>query len=486
MIESSTLIPLVESLSGKAVLCVGDTMLDRYVYGTVERISPESPVPILRVDREMKVLGGAGNVLRNLLALGAQASIVTVLGDDAAADDIEALLAECGNSNAVFTKAPGRKTTVKNRFLASSQQMLRCDWESVEPLPTPSRLKILTTATEMMPDHAVLLLSDYAKGAVNGRMARDLITAAHHANRLVVVDPKGPDYDRYRGADIITPNRRELEEAVGRSLSSGEETDAAKDLAGLFGFGAVIVTLGRDGMVLATRDGETAAMPTNAREVFDVSGAGDTAAAVVAAAMAAGASIHQAAELANVAAGIVVGKVGTAVAYSSELVQALHRHDLSRAETKLLALEPVRDRIAVWRRQGMKIGFKNGCFDLLHPGHVSLLAQARAACDRLVVGLNNDDSVARLKGPSRPFQSEAARATVLASLASVDIVVMFSDDTPLELIKALRPDVLIKGADYRIDQIVGADVVQAYGGQVLLANVEPGFSTSATIERIAK
>jgi len=486
MIESSTLIPLIESLSGKAVLCVGDIMLDRYVYGAVERISPESPVPILRVDGETKALGGAGNVLRNLVALGVQASIVTVVGDDAAADDTEALLAECGSANVSVTKVSGRKTTLKTRFMAGNQQMLRCDWESVDSLPTPSRHKILTTATEMMPDHGVLLISDYAKGAVNGRMASDLITAARHAGRLVIIDPKGPDYDRYRGADIVTPNRKELEEAVGKPLAPGEEIGAAKDLAEMFGFGAVIVTLGKDGMVLASRDGTTARMATIARDVFDVSGAGDTAVATAAAAMAAGASVHQAAELANVAAGIVVGKVGTAVVHASELIQTLHRQDLARAESKLLALGPARDRIDIWRRQGMKIGFTNGCFDLLHPGHVSLLAQAKSACDRLVVGLNNDGSVARLKGPSRPFQSEAARATVLASLASVDVVVMFADDTPLELIKILRPDVLIKGADYRIDQIVGADVVQEYGGQVLLANVEPGYSTSATIERIAK
>lgn len=486
MIESFALIPLVETLSGKNILCVGDIMLDRYVYGTVERISPESPIPILRADREVKMLGGAGNVLRNLLALGAHPSIVTVLGDDKAADDVLALLPACGDTTVSVTKAAERRTTVKKRFLAGNQQILRCDWESLEPLPTPSRLHVLAVATEMMADHAVLLISDYAKGVVNGRMARDLITGAHHANKPVIVDPKGQDYERYRGADVITPNRQELEEAVGRRLSPGEETDAAKELVNLFGFGAVIVTLGKHGMTLATSDGSTARMPTNAREVFDVSGAGDTVVATVAAAMAAGASIQQAAELANVAAGIVVGKVGTAVAYASELVQGLHRRDLSRAETKLLALEPACDRIATWRRQGMKIGFTNGCFDLLHPGHVSLLAQARAACDRLVVALNSDASVARLKGPGRPLQPEAARATVLASLASVDIVVMFSDDTPIDLIKALRPDVLVKGADYRIDQIVGADFVQQYGGRILRAHLEPGHSTSSMIERINK
>lgn len=486
MIERSALIPIVESFSGKAVLCVGDAMLDRYVYGEVQRISPEAPIPVLRVEREVNLLGGAGNVLRNLLALGVRASIATMLGDDGEGEELQSLLARCEGAKAAITIAPKRKTTVKTRFLAGNQQLLRCDQESVEPLPASVQQQILANAIEMMCDHAVILVSDYAKGAVKGLMSQDLIDAAHRLGRVVIVDPKGDDYDRYRGADVITPNRQELEQATGKSLSPGQEAAAAKNLADQFAIGAVIVTLGKEGMMLATRDGTVSHMPTDAREVFDVSGAGDTVIATLAAAMAAGASIHQGAELANVAAGIVVGKVGTAVAYASELVQELHRQDLSLSQSKFLALEPARDRVDLWRRRGMKIGFTNGCFDLLHPGHVSLLAQARAACDRLVVGLNNDNSVTRLKGRGRPLQSEAARATVLASLASVDIVVMFSDDTPLQLIKALRPDVLIKGADYQIDQVVGADVVQEYGGHVLLARLEQGYSTSSTIDRIAK
>jgi len=486
MIERSTLIPVVESFSGKGVLCVGDVMLDRYIYGKVERISPESPVPILRVERQVNMLGGAGNVLRNLSALGVDASIAAVLGEDMEAEELRALFAECHGAQVSLTLSPERKTTVKTRFLAGNQQLLRCDEESLEPLPNPTRKQVLAAATDLMPKHDIVLVSDYAKGVVKGDMAQDLIAAAHQLGKPVIIDPKGHDYDRYRGADFITPNRRELEMAMGRSVDPGQEAKAAKDLAERFGFGAVIVTLGMEGMTLVTRDGTATRMPTDAREVFDVSGAGDTVVATLAAAMAAGASVHQATALANVAAGIVVGKVGTAVVYASELIQALHRQDLAHAETKVLALGPARDRIDVWRRQGLKIGFTNGCFDLLHPGHVSLLAQARRACDRLVVGLNNDDSVRRLKGPGRPLQPEAARATVLASLADVDVVVMFSDDTPLELIHALRPDVLIKGADYRVDQIVGAEFVQKNGGEVMLARLEPGFSTSSTIERMAK
>jgi D-beta-D-heptose 7-phosphate kinase/D-beta-D-heptose 1-phosphate adenosyltransferase len=239
-------------------------------------------------------------------------------------------------------------------------------------------------------------------------------------------------------------------------------------------------------MVLATSRGEVTRLPAEAREVFDVSGAGDTVVATVAAALAVGADLEQAATLANVTAGIVVGKVGTAAANASEVAHTLRHQELSKAEAKAMVLETACDRVEVWRRQGLKIGFTNGCFDLLHPGHVSLLTQAKAACDRLVVGLNSDASITRLKGPGRPIQSESARSTVLASLATVDMVVIFGEDTPLGIIEKVRPDVLVKGADYRIDEVVGADVVQKYGGKVLLARLEAGYSTSATLSRIAR
>lgn len=483
MIERAALIRVVESLPGRGVLCVGDVMLDRYVYGKVERISPESPVPILSVDRQVNMLGGAGNVLRNLSALGVDASIVAVLSDDRRAQQLRALFAECGGAHVSILPCPDKKTTVKTRFLAGNQQLLRCDEETLEPLPKRTRREMLAAVTEMLPKNEIVLVSDYGKGVLKAGVAQEIIEVAHQLGKRVIIDPKGHDYSRYRGADLVTPNRLELEMAMGRSLERGKEVEAARDLAERCAFGAVIVTLGMEGMILVTRDGEVTGIPTQAREVFDVSGAGDTVVATLAAAIAAGAPLREAMELANVAAGIVVGKLGTAVAYASELIQSLNRHDLARAASKLLALGPAQDQVDVWRRKGLKIGFTNGCFDLIHPGHISLLSQARAACDRLVVGLNSDASVERLKGPGRPLQPEAARATVLASLATVDAVIMFSDDTPLALIHAFRPDVLIKGADYRIDQVVGADFVRRSGGEVLLAELEPGYSTSATVER---
>ncbi len=330
--------------------------------------------------------------------------------------------------------------------------------------------------------------SDYVKRDLNASRLVALIAAATAAGKPVIVDPKGADYGRYCGADLVTPNRKELAEAAGRQIN-GPETAmaAAAELRARHDFGAVLVTLSGDGMVLVSADGSVH-LPAEAREVFDVSGAGDTVVAAVACALsvdASAANAVDAARLANVAAGIVVGKMGTAAVSIAEVVAALHHQDISRAEAKLMSDDAALDRLAVWRRQGLSVGFTNGCFDLLHPGHVSLIAQARAACDRLVVGLNSDASVARLKGAGRPVQTEAARATVLASLAGVDAVVIFADETPLRLIEMLKPEVLIKGADYAKDEVVGAEVVEANGGRVVLAELAPGHSTTATIARLS-
>jgi D-beta-D-heptose 7-phosphate kinase / D-beta-D-heptose 1-phosphate adenosyltransferase len=294
------------------------------------------------------------------------------------------------------------------------------------------------------------------------------------------------DYSAYRGATVIKPNRRELGEATKRAVESEAQiVDAARALIGDYGFGAVLVSLSQAGMLLVEASGATTKLGAEAREVYDVSGAGDTVVAVLAAALAAGAALADAARLANVAAGIVVGKVGTAVVHAAELMETLVDRDLLAAR-RVLPLPLALDAVARWRRNGLRVGFTNGCFDLLHPGHVSLLAQARGQCDRLVVGLNSDASVARLKGPGLPVNNEQARATVLGANASVDLVVLFEEDTPRTLIAELKPDVLVKGADYRLDQVVGADIVQAYGGKVVLAELLPGYSTTATIARLAR
>ncbi|WP_316975866.1 D-glycero-beta-D-manno-heptose-7-phosphate kinase [Shumkonia mesophila] len=484
MTDRAQLVPLVEAFGAARVLVVGDIMLDRFVTGAVERISPEAPIPVLRVEAESAMLGGAGNVLRNLAALGASCRFVGAIGDDEAGREVLALLAEHPTVAPELVVEPGRRTSIKTRFVAGTQQMLRADREDTAPLSATAGEAVVTAVNRSLGECDLVVLSDYGKGVLGGGIAARIIAAAHEAGRRVIVDPKGTDYSRYRGAHLLTPNRAELAQATGMPTATDADiVAAARALIAGCGVDAVLATRSRDGMTLVFAD-DAHHLPTEAREVFDVSGAGDTVIAAVAAALAVGADLAKAARLANVAAGIVVGKVGTAAAYTAEVVAALHRQDLSSAEAKVLSLPQALDRIAVWRRTGRKVGFTNGCFDLLHPGHVALLAKSRAACDRLVVGLNSDASVGRLKGPERPIQPEAARAAVLASLASVDLVVIFSEDTPLALIEAIKPDVLVKGADYTVETVVGADVVQANGGRVLLIELEPGHSTTATIARM--
>lgn len=481
----------VERLAGVRVLVVGDIMLDRFVYGAVERISPEAPIPVLRIAEEIAMLGGAGNVVRNLAALGAQPHAVAVVGDDAAGDEVEALArsgTEASGGAVELLRAPGRATTIKHRFIAAGQQLLRVDRDPPGALDAGTAARVEAAVLAAVGQAAAVVLSDYGKGLLSDGLIAAVVAAAARLGRPVVVDPKGRDFARYRGAAWVTPNRRELQEASG--LATGDDAAvvaAARKVVAEAGLGAVLATRSEQGMTLVEgASGAAHHLKAEAREVYDVSGAGDTVVAAFAAGLGAGLAPVAAAQLANVAAAIVVGKLGTAVARPAEILHALHAQELLAAEAKVADLETLVTQVAQWRQAGLKVGFTNGCFDLLHPGHVSLLEQARAACDRLVVGLNSDASVRRLKGESRPVQGEAARAAVLASLASVSRVVIFAEDTPLSLIAALRPDVLVKGADYRLDQVVGGDIVQGYGGRVLLAELAPGHSTSATIERLAR
>ncbi len=485
MTDQSVLAARAAALSAATVLCAGDVMLDRFVYGDVDRISPEGPIPVLRIRREVAMLGGAGNVVRNLVGLGAAATFLTCVGDDAPGREVATLIDALPRVDPVLQVAPGRQTTIKTRFVAGNQQLLRADEETLAPVADASLDRLLAAAGEQLGHAGALVLSDYGKGVLPARVTAALIALARQAGVPVVVDPKGADWDRYRGATVVTPNRKELAEAAGLPTASDDEIEAAaRRLMDRCGIDTILVTRSQEGMTLVPRDAAVTHLPAQAREVYDVSGAGDTVVATVAAALAAGAPLVEAARLANVAAGIVVGKVGTAAVHVEELLHTLRRQDLEEDEAKVLPLSAAAERVAQWRARGLSVGFTNGCFDLLHPGHVSLLAQAKASCDRLVVGLNADASVKRLKGETRPVQSEAARATVLGSLASVDMVVIFGEDTPLEVIRTLRPDVLVKGADYTIATVVGADIVQAYGGRVMLAALEDGFSTTATIARM--
>lgn len=485
--DRSRLIPLVEKIEDARVLVIGDAMLDRFVNGTVERISPEAPIPVLRVTSETSMPGGAGNVVRNLAALGARVTFVAVSGDDAPGRELGDALSADPLVTADLHIDPTRATTIKVRYQAGNQQMLRADWEAEPSINGKTADALLAAATGDIASYGAVVLSDYDKGVLGDGRAKAIIDAANAAAVPVIVDPKGDGYERYHGAGLITPNRKELEQAANRAAPDSDAICAAAgELITRHSLGGMLVTRSADGMTFVPAKGDAHHLAAETREVFDVSGAGDTVVAVVAAMIASGADTRDAACVANTAAGIVVAKVGTAVCHAAELIAALHHKDLSDAEARVLMDTQALERVQRWQRQGLKVGFTNGCFDLLHPGHVSLLAQARAACDRLIVGLNSDASVKRLKGDDRPVQNEAARSTVLASLASVDLVVIFAEDTPYELIGKLHPDVLVKGADYTVEQVVGADLVTGWGGKVVLADLKDGFSTTATIERLNK
>jgi D-beta-D-heptose 7-phosphate kinase/D-beta-D-heptose 1-phosphate adenosyltransferase len=473
---------LVSAMANARVLCAGDAILDHFVMGRIDRISPEAPVPVLEIERQEQRLGGAANVFRNLCALGCAPCFISVAGSDAPGQELAAMLSGMGTQSVRLVQETHRRTTVKTRFIAGAQQLLRADWEECVPLQKRTKEELLDAIDAATDQYRHVVLSDYAKGFFDDGMAQCIIRRLRRAGAFVVVDPKRTDYSAYSGANLVKPNKRELAAAAGRVLKTEDDIVlAARMLMSRYGIDAMLVTCGKEGMILADA-WSFHRLSATAREIYDVTGAGDTVSAALSAALAAGASLLEGAALANEAAGIVVGKVGTAAVDGYELTQTLLDREMV-PRSKVLPLHLAVDRIARWKRAGLEIGFTNGCFDLLHPGHVSLLKHAKASCDRLVVGLNSDGSVRRLKGPSRPVQGAEARASLLASLTDIDLVILFEEDTPLKLIEAIRPSVLIKGADYRADDIVGADFIQSYGGRVELAPLLAGHSTSATIKR---
>jgi len=472
----------VRMLKNASVLVVGDVMLDRSAYGDTHRISLEAPVPILTIEREEARPGGAGNVVRNLTALGAATAFISVVGDDQAGSDLTGLIGGQPNVEPWLLVQGGRTTTEKTRFLARGQQLMRADREQTDPIHPKLAERLVKITMDAMAATTVTVLSDYGKGVLANDTPTRIVEAARKLGRKLIVDPRGSDFQRYTGADIVMPNRAELAAATG--LPTGTEPEivaAATALRDRFGFGAVVVTRGNDGMTLLDGSG-CRHFPAEAADVHDTSGAGDTALATLAASVAVGLDLAVAVRLANIAAGISVGKVGTAVALESDLLAALTpQHSALR---KIVSAESVAEQAERWRHKGWKVGFTNGCFDLLHPGHVHLLEQARAGCDRLIVALNSDASARRLKGAPHPVQPEAARAAVLASLASVDMVCVFDDDTPEALIRAVRPAVLVKGENYTAEDVVGVDLLRGWGGELLLARLLPGHSTTATLARI--
>jgi D-beta-D-heptose 7-phosphate kinase/D-beta-D-heptose 1-phosphate adenosyltransferase len=474
-------------LTGQTVLCIGDLMLDEFVYGEVTRISPEAPTPVIAVKRTEVMIGGAGNVARNLVALGTRCIFVGVVGDDDAGGELKKELAKIPRIDAHLVTDAGRRTTRKVRFVSEhhSAHLLRADWEPASPVDSKSEDALIGHVIKAMPKAGAVVLSDYAKGALTPRVIRAVIDAANKAGRPVVVDPKGRDYSIYRGATLITPNRQELADATHCTACTDDEiAAAAAELGRALGTQAVLVTRSEAGMTLVGKDGSAIHVPAYPVRVRDVSGAGDTVVAVLAAMLAMQADFESAMRAANAAAAVVVGKRGTATLSVAELrSRILPAASLAPEEKIVFDWALLDEHMAEWRRLGLRVGFTNGCFDLLHPGHVKLLAGARAACDRLVVGLNGDASVTRLKGVGRPVQPVQSRAEVLAALEAVDLVVVFDEDTPEKLISRVKPTVLVKGSDYKRKDVVGRDIVEALGGAVILIDLVPGQSTSAMVER---
>jgi D-beta-D-heptose 7-phosphate kinase/D-beta-D-heptose 1-phosphate adenosyltransferase len=478
---------LSKALVGQTVLCAGDLMLDEFVYGEVSRISPEAPAPVIAVQRTETNVGGAGNVARNIASLGARCIFVGLVGEDEAGKALKDALARESLIESVLVADPARPTTRKVRFVSEhfSTHMLRADWETASPASAAIEQDLIGAIVPLLPRADIVLLSDYAKGMLTARVIRNVIEAARKAGKRVIVDPKSANLAIYRGATLLTPNRREFAEAT-RSRAGGESeiAAAAQDAMQIADCEAILVTQSEHGMTLVPRSGEAIHVPAYPVKVRDVSGAGDTVVAVLAVALAAGADWETALRCANAAAAVAVSKKGTATVSLAELRRKILPHAFLAAEEKIIVAPGELDaHLEEWRKQGLRIGFTNGCFDILHPGHVKVLTAARAACDRLVVGLNSDASVKRIKGEGRPVQDERARAEVLAALEAVDLVAVFEQDTPIELIARVKPAVLVKGGDYTRDQVVGHELVEAGGGDILLVDILEGFSTTSLVQR---
>lgn len=471
------------------MLCIGDVMLDRFVAGQVKRISPESPVPVLSITGTTSFPGGAANVARNVASLGGLCTLVSVVGRDAVAAELRRGLDDIEGIRCDFCVSEDRPTSEKVRFVAHGQHMLRADTEVSTPIGSSTAGAVLEAIGRLAAAHDVMVLSDYAKGLLTDDVVHGAIALAAQHGLPIVVDPKSVDLRRYAGATVITPNSKEVFDATGIDPT---DEDARAELAGAAimnnaGVKSVLLTRAHRGMTLVEADRAALHIEASAREVFDVVGAGDTVIATLSLALGAGLDLAEAARLANFAAGVVVGKRGTATVTQTELadeVLRLNRGSLQALQNKIMSRAEAAALAQTWRKNGFAVGFTNGCFDILHVGHLSILTFSRQNCGRLIVAVNSDASVKRLKEPGRPINSENDRAMVLAALSVVDAVVIFDEDTPLQMIEELNPDVLVKGADYTIDKIVGAEHVMSHGGKVLMCDLVPGKSTTRVVNTL--
>src|SRR5215467_449424 len=458
-------------------------MLDRYLWGAFKRISPEAPVPVVRLDHKTHVAGGAANVAVNLRGLGCAVSLAGVVGSDEDGRQLLEVVQNSGIDTAAILAIPHRPTICKTRILGGRQQMLRVDVEKAGEFSSELQSMLLAKIEAQISGCSAIILSDYGKGLLSASVCQAIIRRGRELSIPTFVDPKGLHYEKYAGCDVISPNRLELAAATSTDYSNLESMlEKGEHLRGSLGIQHLLVTLGELGITLI-ESGSVQRFPALAREVFDVSGAGDTVIATAGAAIAAGLPLHEAIRLANVAAGIVVGKLGTVPIFKDELLARLASEGEKGQANKICSRESVMKRVAQWRVSGQKIVFTNGCFDLLHVGHLALLEQAKREGDRLVVALNTDRSVRSLKGAGRPIISEDARARIVAALPSVDAVVLFDEETPLNLICAVRPHVLVKGGDYSEEEVVGANEMKTWGGKVVLIPQVEGSSTTEILKR---
>lgn len=468
-------------ITNSKVFCLGDLMLDKYVIGSTNRISPEGPIPILDVKEEVQMLGGVGNVVRNLGTIGIKTYLVALVGDDKEGIEINKRI---NKKNIVkkIIKDKNRPSTVKIRFIANNQQILRVDQENMAPVNSVLEKKIINYSKRMILSSDAVILSDYGKGLLTDNIIKTIINFSKKHNKPVVLDPKNSNFKKYTGATIITPNTNELEKAVNKKLNSEFEIiTASKQLIKKYKFKYVLVTRGKYGMILVSSDMKVLNLKTEAKEIYDVSGAGDTVVSFIAASLGCLLPIQKSIKIANTAAGIAVSKSGTSVVHLSELIFASDKRDFS---SKLVNFQEGLKIVDFWKKKKHIVGFTNGCFDYLHPGHISLFKQAKKKCSKLIVAINSDNSVKKIKGPSRPKQNEKIRIKILEAINYVDLIILFSDKTPIRLIKKIKPNLLVKGSDYKEKQIVGAKEVKSYGGKVLRAKILKDFSSSLVIDEI--
>lgn len=484
--DPKSLIASVDRFAEAMVLCIGDVMLDKFIYGSAVRISPEAPIPVLAVERESTMLGGAGNVVRNIISLGGSATFISVVGNDDVGNTIIGLTAKEPRLYPYLLMDNSRISTQKMRYIAGSQQLMRADRESKDDISEKFVEQIVGIVRQEIERHDVVVLSDYGKGVLTEELVRQIIEISKDADVPVIVDPKSNDFSRYSDAYLVSPNQKELASAFGVEVyEEAEMVDAARILMRANDIKNILVTRGAGGMLLVKPAGEPYQVKARAREIYDVSGAGDTSLATLAVALGSGASIEDAVYLSNTAGGIVVGKMGTAAVYRTDLKTELYTQDVFSGTRKIYPQDIAVEQVETWQREGCKVGFTNGCFDIVHAGHLALINDAKKECDKLILAINSDDSVKRLKGETRPVNTEMDRALLLAELGAVDMVVIFREDTPEELLKRLRPDVLMKGADYTKEQIVGGSFVESYGGRVVRIGLKEGYSTTNTIRKIA-